>query len=476
MPLHDVAMLTGGFSPVQQPTRTAIPWRIVPADAAQVSEYRRLRRDVFVAEQGLFDTDDADRIDDDPRTVVLVALAGDGTVVGGVRLAPATEGRDIGWWTGSRLVVDARARGRGGIGAELVRVACQQSLSRGVLRFEATVQAQNETMFSRLGWIRWGETVINGVAHLRMRYPITRIADLVQTTKAELQALLDPYGAWGTSSAATLGGSGFVGDDGAPVPGTDVIAACDAILPALIEKDPEWAGWCAVLVNLNDLSAMGATPVGMMDALGARTLSAARRMMNGIRSASDAWEVPILGGHTQLGVAPSLSITALGRTSTPVRGGAARFGHAISITADLSGSWRRGFEGRQWDSSSSRSGAELRMLGAMVATAAPAAAKDVSMAGAVGTVGMLAEASGYGAVLDVDRIPSPAEPMGDWLTCFPGFAMVSTDTPGRSRMDSALTQTAECGEMTLERGVQLRWPDGEKTPAVASTVTGLGRA
>ena len=46
---------------------------------------------------------------------------------------------------------------------------------------------------------------------------------------------------------AMLGGPGFVGDDGAPVPGTDLVAACDAIVPSMIERDPEWAGWCSVL-------------------------------------------------------------------------------------------------------------------------------------------------------------------------------------------------------------------------------------
>jgi putative N-acetyltransferase (TIGR04045 family) len=476
MTLPDVAILTGGPAIAASAAVRMPAWTIRRADAAELTAYRRLRRDVFVSEQGLFEGDDSDRADDDPRTVVLVAVTPDATVLGGVRLAPATGGRDISWWTGSRLVVDRAARGSGGIGAELVRSACREALALGVLRFEATVQAQNEILFRRLGWQKWGSTVIGGLDHVRMRYPIDRIADLVASTKAELQALLDPFGAWGSSSPATLGGNGFVGDDGAPVPGTDVIAACDSILPALIERDPEWAGWCAVLVNLNDLAAMGASPVGLLDALGARTLSAARRVMNGLRSGADAWQVPILGGHTQIGVSPSLSVTALGRTATPVRGGGGKLGHAVSLTADLSGGWRRGFEGRQWDSSSAHTGEDLRALCAIVGEAQPAAAKDVSMAGVVGTVGMLAEASGYGAVVDVDRVPAPDVALGDWLTCFPGFGMVSTDRPGASRMSSPLATTAECGELTLVRGVRLRWPDGEMTEAVSGTVTGLGRA
>jgi selenophosphate synthetase-related protein len=109
------------------------------------------------------------------------------------------------------------------------------------------------------------------------------------------------------------GGDGFIGDDGAPVPGTDVIAACDAIMPAMVERDPTWAGWCGVLVNVNDLAAMGAAPTGLLDAIGARDASAASRVMAGIRAASAAYGIPILGGHTQLGVPAALTVTALGR-------------------------------------------------------------------------------------------------------------------------------------------------------------------
>lgn len=466
-------MLNGVAPSRPVPTR----WSILDADRGALAAYRRIRREVFVAEQGLFAGDDLDEIDDDPRTVVLVAIDADGTVLGGVRIAPATRDRDLGWWTGSRLVVTRAARSAGGIGAELVRRACARTLELGVVRFEATVQAANARMFARLGWVEWGRTEIGGAEHRRMRWPIDRIARQASATKSFLAELLDPDGAWGAASEGALGGPGFVGDDGAPVPGTDVIAACDAILPAMIDRDPEWAGWCGVLVNVNDLAAMGAEPVGMLNAIGARDASYARRVMNGIRSASDAWGVPVLGGHTQLGVPSALSVTALGRASEPVAGGTGLAGHAISVTADLHGGWRRGFARSQWDSSSARRGAELRELTRMVGNARPAAAKDVSMAGLVGTTGMLAEASGCGAILDVDRIPAPdTVALGDWLGCFPGFGMITTDRPGDGRMTSSVTTTAECGELTAGTGVGLRWPDGVVTEAIPGAVTGLGRA
>ena len=443
------------------------------AESEALAAYRALRTAVFVQEQGLFAGSDWDDVDDDPRTVVLVARNEDGTIVGGVRIAPAVPGPDIGWWTGSRLAVARGARGVAGIGGALIRAACAEVESRGVLRFEATVQSQNEVLFRRLGWIALTRIDLLGREHTVMRWPITRLERAAQGAKAHLAGLLAPFG----GSTAGLGGAGFVGDDGSPVPGSDLIAVCDAIVPSLVERDPEWAGWCAVLVNVNDLTAMGASAVGMLDAVAARDASFAARILRGLRDGAEAWGVPVLGGHTQLGVPAALSVTALGRTAAPVPGGGARPGQAVSLTVDISGGWRPGYRGLQWDSSSHHSGAELRDLAQTVARARPAAAKDVSMAGLVGTAGMLAEASGVGAIVDVADIPRPDDAtMGDWLTCFPGFGMLTVDDHGAGRMASPHAITAEIGATTTVGGVHLRWPDGEVTRAIASGVTGLGPA
>lgn len=442
---------------------------VVRADGpADLAAYRALRREVFVREQGLFSGSDADDVDDDPRTVVLLARAVDGEVLGGVRLHPARPGRDLGWWRGSRLVVAADARMLLGVGAALVRAACAAAEDAGALRFDATVQAQNERLFRRLGWTPRERVHLHGHPHVVVDWPIARVQRLAAATKSALNGLV---------GGIVDSGAGFLGDDGAPVPGTDVVAACDAILPAMVERDPEWAGWCAALVNLNDLSAMGATPVGMLDAVGARDASFARRILRGLGEASRAWGVPVLGGHTQLGVPAALSVTALGRTSAPVPGGGGRPGQALRVTADLGGSWRPGYTGAQWDSSSHRTSAELRSLAGVVPALRPAAAKDVSMSGLVGTTGMLAEASGCRAVLDVSDVPAPdAASYGDWLTCFPGFAMITTEQgPADAALPGFLTSQV-CGELTDGSGVGLRWPDGVVTEAITSPVTGMGPA
>ena len=100
------------------------------------------------------------------------------------------------------------------------------------------------------------------------------------------------------------------------------------------------------------------------------------------------------------------------------------------------------------------------------------------MAGTVGTLAMLAEASGTGAELDVATVPRPAGVgLADWLTCFPGFALLLADRPGALLPDVEPATVATVGRLTAEVGrVRLRWPDGRTTVAVDGPATGLGAA
>lgn len=468
--------LSGPMSILEGMPRTATApagFLVRPADTTEHHRrYRALRRATFVDAQGVFPHTDVDEIDLDDRTVVLVAIASDGDVIGGVRLAPVGE-TDIGWWTGSRLVVAPDRRGAT-VASALIRAAVAHAESRGVLRFDACVNAAQRGLFTRLGWTAEGDTMIGDIPHVHMRRPMPRIARTAHDTKAFLADVLAPL----RSHAGGLGPAGFVGDDGVPVPGGDTIAACDAILPSMVDRDPWWAGWCSVLVNLNDLAAMGATPTGLLDAVGARTTSQLTRVVRGLAAAAQTWGVPVLGGHTQVGVPASLSVTALGRTSRPVPAGGGLVGDTLRLTVDVTGGWRPGYTGAQWDSTSRRSADDLRAMNGLVARSTPHAAKDVSMAGVVGTTGMLAEAGGTGACIDVAAVPRPSgADMASWLTCFPGFGMLTADAPGAAAPDApAGVATAPVGRLTTEPGVRLRWPDGVETLAVGPSVTGLGPA
>ncbi len=446
------------------------PVIIEAADEVGVRSHRALRRAMFVERQRLFDRTDRDDVDDDADTVVLVARdRATGAVMGGVRVHPYDGHGDIGWWRGSRLVVDPdRGRAGAGIGSRLVRSARAVAEDRGALRFDATVQFDKVPFFQRLGWCLMGDAVVSGVPHALMLAPDDRFERLVADHKRPLGRLLEGW---------QPGGAGFVGDDGAPVPGTEVVAACDAVAGVMVERDPEWAGWCAVLVNVNDLAAMGATPVGLLDAVAGRNEAHVGRVLAGLRAAAEAYGVPVVGGHTQLGAHGALSVTALGTTADPVPAGGGRPGDQVRLIADLAGGWRRGYVGRQWDSTTHRSRSELRCLVAAVVRHRPAAAKDVSMAGVVGTLAMLAEASGTGAEVDLAAVPAPpGAALTDWLKCFPGFAFLTADRPGAPEFDCSPAVVAPVGRLTAAPGVRLRWPDGHTTSAVAGPATGMGVA
>ena len=308
-----------------------------------------------------------------------------------------------------------------------------------------------------------------------MTWPVDRVARLAARTKAPLGPLLAPL----ATGPAGLGGAGFVGDDAAPVPGSDLVAATDAILPSMVERDPTWAGWCAVLVNLNDVAAMGATPVALLDALGARDASFASRVVRGISRGRPGLGRPrARRPHPARGAGLAVGDRARAHAVHPVPAGGGRPGHAVTVTADLGGGWRPGYTGAQWDSTSGRTTAELQALGSFVGRTRPAAAKDVSMAGLVGTLGMLAEASGCGAVLDVADVPDPrrARPPATGSPASRASPCSPPTCPAGHPHRPARPPAATCGALTDGPGVRLRWPDGRSTPALTAPVTGLGPA
>jgi putative N-acetyltransferase (TIGR04045 family) len=139
------------------------------------AEHACIRREVFVAEQGLFAGDDADAYDDDPATVHVLGLVG-GQPAGTVRLYPlGGPSVEPGLWKGDRLAVRREYR-RAGIGAPLVQFAVALAGSRGGTRMVASVQAVNCAFFVRLGWTPIGEVFdLLGLPHQAMSIPLRSI-------------------------------------------------------------------------------------------------------------------------------------------------------------------------------------------------------------------------------------------------------------------------------------------------------------
>lgn len=138
----------------------------VAVSPEDVAAHHAVRREVFVTEQGIFETDDRDAWDD--HAVKVVAEL-NGRVVGAVRLYPLDE---AGLWKGDRLAVVRDAR-RLRVGGPLVRFAVATAGERGGSRMIALIQARNVAFFRHLGWTGQGEPgEYHGATHQPMSIPL----------------------------------------------------------------------------------------------------------------------------------------------------------------------------------------------------------------------------------------------------------------------------------------------------------------
>ncbi|MDD4802435.1 MAG: MSMEG_0568 family radical SAM protein [Syntrophomonas sp.] len=134
----------------------------------ELRQYKFVRREVFVREQGIFDEDDID--EHDLYSIPIIGIdSASKRVVGVVRCYPLGNGD----WIGGRLAVLPGFRS--GIGASLVRRAVEEVRNRGCRYFYAQIQKQNVRFFRRLGWSLTGkESVIRNVVHYEMQMVFSR--------------------------------------------------------------------------------------------------------------------------------------------------------------------------------------------------------------------------------------------------------------------------------------------------------------
>jgi uncharacterized protein len=231
----------------------------------------------------------------------------------------------------------------------------------------------------------------------------------------------------------------FIGDDTAAIPDGSgyLLVAAEGILPALLDRDPYFAGWCSVMVNVTDVAAMGGYPLAVLDVYFHAGTSDVEAVVRGIREACATYGVPLVGGHTtrsELGP-HALAVSILGRADRLLTSFDAQSGDDVLVAADLRGHYHGDFP--FWNATAGRTPAELRdalaLFGPLAASGDVRACKDVSNAGVAGTLLMLLEASGAGAALDLDRLPRPdGVDMARWLLTFPSYGFVLTTPPDRS--------------------------------------------
>jgi len=214
-----------------------------------------------------------------------------------------------------------------------------------------------------------------------------------------------------------------------------LVVGGEAILPSFVAADPYGAGVAAVTTNLNDLAAMGAWPLALVDTVtGPRPVI--KQVLEGMRWAARLYDIPVVGGHlTVTAGPPGLSAFGLGRSDRPLTARDAEPGQSLVVGCCVEGRMRADFPFfPSFDERGERLAGDVRLLAEGAASGWVTAAKDVSMAGLVGSLAMLLECNRLGVSLDLDALPVPAGvTLERWINCFPCFAFLLCVPPGREQ-------------------------------------------
>jgi len=222
-----------------------------------------------------------------------------------------------------------------------------------------------------------------------------------------------------------------IGDDAAVLKNQDgyLLFSVDGVLPALVREEPYAAGKASVMVNVNDMYAMGGRPVAMVNVIATKNTERLQEILKGIAKGCEKFKVPMVGGHIHPdSEEDSLTVAIVGTAKHLLLSTTAKPGQKLIFAVDLKG--RSGCRTvRSWDSSSGKSSEEvlerLETLCLIAEKGFSNTAKDVSMGGILGTIAILLESSGVGGDIYLDDIPKPQElGMIDWLKAFLSFGFV----------------------------------------------------
>lgn len=229
------------------------------------------------------------------------------------------------------------------------------------------------------------------------------------------------------------------GDDAAVIDigGEDyILFAADGIWARLIEASMWWAGYSSVLVNVNDIAAMGGRPVAMVNILSSSNKNACQELLRGIKDGVAKFGVPMVGGHLHPDTPyTSLSVAIIGtvKRGCEIRSSTAKPGDSIIAAFDMDG--RMGPNSPySFDSTTMKEPndvrAKYRVMQELGEKHLLTAGKDISNPGVIGTLGMLIETSRVGARVDLTKIPAPLDvDFTQWLKVHPATGFIVTSLP-----------------------------------------------
>lgn len=226
------------------------------------------------------------------------------------------------------------------------------------------------------------------------------------------------------------------GDDASAIDlgdGNVVLFAADGIWGKLMDADPYWAGYCSVLVNVNDIAAMGAKPIAMVNILSINNENIANGLIDGIKDGCKKFNVPMVGGHLHPDTeynALDVAIVGIAKKDKIITSFGANVGDKIIVAIDLDGRQHPNFN-LNWDTTYFKD--EKLVQDQLIAMKEIAekdlvtGGKDISNPGTLGTLEMLLESSGVGGRVDLNKIPRNEDVnWEEWLKSYPGAGFVLT--------------------------------------------------
>ncbi|MCK5561017.1 MAG: methanogenesis marker 2 protein [Thermoplasmata archaeon] len=219
-----------------------------------------------------------------------------------------------------------------------------------------------------------------------------------------------------------------------------LLLAADGIMKSLMDADLKWAGYCVVLVNINDIAAMGGIPLAMVNVLSLQNMGVYEKIMGGVKDAIEKFKIPMVGGHSH----PDCDYNAV---DVAILGTAKRpdliYSHTANVDDDII--FAMDIDGRlhpnskySWDTTTRKSSSEVReqvlIMNKLGKNKLVTAGKDISNPGTLGTLGMLLESSNKGAWVDLNSIPYPDKDIDfiHWLKVYQGCGFVVTCKPNNS--------------------------------------------
>ncbi|MEA4957629.1 MAG: methanogenesis marker 2 protein [Methanobrevibacter sp.] len=226
------------------------------------------------------------------------------------------------------------------------------------------------------------------------------------------------------------------GDDASAIDignGNVILLAADGIWGKLMDADPYWAGYCSILVNVNDIAAMGGKPIAMVNILYINNEDIANGLLDGIKDGCKKFNVPMVGGHLHPDSdynALDVAIVGIAKKDKIITSFGADVGDKIIVAIDLDGRQHPSFN-LNWDTTYFKDEKivqdQIIAMEQIAEKGLVTGGKDISNPGTLGTLEMLLESSGVGAKVDLNKIPKNDNvEWEEWLKSYPGAGFVLT--------------------------------------------------